>query len=213
MARLALQGVVTPVGAITPEYLTQHYADTVGEKVYIAFGLTNADWLEIGSGSGGGGGGGGSSSTVSSTQQIVTDASPGVIDLNSTTIHYALNLEATGSGGNIITFTNTPLPLIDSNVEAKMVSLTVYTHFGVSGDIHLVADAQLQANNIDITYLDDHDFTRINGSDILLPNKSGKILILDVIYTGQSRDAGQSGNTNQGSIIVIKKAQTNEIVL
>ncbi len=210
MARLALQGVVTPVGTITPEYLTQHYADTIGEKVYIAFGLTNANWLEIGSASNENGGG--SSSTVSSTQQIVTDASPGVIDLNSTTIHYALNLEATGSGGNIITFTNNLSPLIDSNVEAKMVSLTVYSHFGAS-DIHLVTDAQLQANNIDITYLDDHDFRRFNGSDILLTNKSGRVLILDVIYTGQSRDAGQSGNTNQGSIIVIKKAQTNEIVL
>ena len=44
MAKLTLTGVVTPVGAVTPDYIGQQYVDTVTDTMYFAVGATSADW-------------------------------------------------------------------------------------------------------------------------------------------------------------------------
>lgn len=54
MAALRLLGIVTPVGAVVPDFEGQMYVDTVADLSYVSYGLTNADWQEIGAGGGGG---------------------------------------------------------------------------------------------------------------------------------------------------------------
>ena len=40
-------GIVTPVGAVTPDAIGQIYVDTVTKIGYVAVGLTSADWSVI----------------------------------------------------------------------------------------------------------------------------------------------------------------------
>jgi hypothetical protein len=42
-----LKGVVTPVGAVTPDFIGQEYEDTVLNKFYKATGINNLDWLVL----------------------------------------------------------------------------------------------------------------------------------------------------------------------
>jgi len=44
MAFHAQTGIVTPVGAVTPDFIGQHYVDTSANLIYQAYGLTNTDW-------------------------------------------------------------------------------------------------------------------------------------------------------------------------
>lgn len=57
MTLLALSGLGTPVGSVTPDYKGQHYIDTTpaSEVAYIARTLLASGWQEIGGGGGGGG--------------------------------------------------------------------------------------------------------------------------------------------------------------
>lgn len=40
-------GIVTPVGAVTPDAIGQIYVDTVARVGYVAVGMTSADWLVV----------------------------------------------------------------------------------------------------------------------------------------------------------------------
>ena len=44
MALHTLTGSGSPVGAVTPDYLGQHYVDTGTNTIYQAYSTTNADW-------------------------------------------------------------------------------------------------------------------------------------------------------------------------
>ena len=44
MARHTRTGSGSPVGAVTPDYLGQHYVDTGSNTIYQAYSTTNADW-------------------------------------------------------------------------------------------------------------------------------------------------------------------------
>jgi len=49
------QGESSPIGIITPEYITQLYMDIINKKIYVSTGLTSSDWT-ISTPDGGGGG-------------------------------------------------------------------------------------------------------------------------------------------------------------
>lgn len=42
-----LIGSGSPVGVETPDYSGQHYFDTAGAALWVATGLTSADWLQL----------------------------------------------------------------------------------------------------------------------------------------------------------------------
>ena len=42
-----LTGTATPVEAVTPVVVGQVFVDTTAKKVYVAVGLTHADWVEV----------------------------------------------------------------------------------------------------------------------------------------------------------------------
>ena len=44
MALHTRTGTGSPVGAVTPDYLGQHYVDTAAPLIYQAFGTANTDW-------------------------------------------------------------------------------------------------------------------------------------------------------------------------
>lgn len=56
MSKYIKEGVVTPVGAVTPDYKGQHYVDESQSpnEIFVAIGLTSNDWLEIEASGGGG---------------------------------------------------------------------------------------------------------------------------------------------------------------
>jgi hypothetical protein len=47
-ANNTISGVVTPIGSVTPDFLGQVYIDTVTSFFYFAVGVTDMDWVTIG---------------------------------------------------------------------------------------------------------------------------------------------------------------------
>ena len=47
MAYHSKTGSGSPAGVLTPDFYGQHYIDTGGPSIYVAHGLTNADWTSI----------------------------------------------------------------------------------------------------------------------------------------------------------------------
>lgn len=50
MAIHVCSGSGSPVGSVTPIKLSQHYTDSSTNRTWISTGLTNTDWVEVGSG-------------------------------------------------------------------------------------------------------------------------------------------------------------------
>ena len=145
MAKLVLEGIVTPVGAVTPDYLGQHYIDTTpaSEVAYVAKGLTNADWQEIGAG-GGGGGGFGLIASQEVTKLLADDAgtlnwlmdTEGPMSLKLvglSTYKLTLDLSAVLTAGN--TVQNRLAIMIGQTSGAAAIALTIDVVAGAGGNI------------------------------------------------------------------------------
>lgn len=101
-------GIVTPESSVTPDYIGQHYVNTAADLVYVAYGLTSADWQEIGAG------GGGILPLVDlgnlSANSTVT------IDLSAPESYYSVSL---GDDGSVI-------DILTNNVEYKLLTIKMY---------------------------------------------------------------------------------------